>query len=127
MLAQRPSQSTSQQNGSVAHTAWQQTGSSQPGVPLAKQQLPWPGPQGSAVQVHSAVTSAVSAQRLSQSVLQQYGSVAQTAWQQAGSSQPAEPLAAQQAPAPGAQVFFGQLHMAWAIAAQVPSQSVSQQ
>jgi hypothetical protein len=100
--AQMPSQAVSQQKGSAAQMALQQATSSQPGVPLAEQQSPPCPGQAPPPPLHTLHwATAALAQMPSQAVLQQKGSAAQMAWQQATSSHPGVPLAEQQSPLPG--------------------------
>jgi hypothetical protein len=117
--AQMPSHAVSQQNGSMAQTAAQQSSSSQPGVPWSAQQSPLPGAPQVKVQAPSSQRGsawASSVQMLSHSVSQQNGSMAHTALQQSASEQPVEPCATQQSPSAGHCAHAG---AAQAIAAQI--------
>lgn len=113
----------SQQKGSVSQTVSQQAVSLQPTVPLALQQSPTPGqtlgqapqspeqishvslalqlpsPQNGAQSGHKSCASPT--QKISHSVSQQKGSIAQTDKQQSGLSQPGLTCAAQQFSVPG--------------------------
>ena len=98
--AQMLSQEELQQKPSMAHTASQQAASLQKGVPLLEQQSPAKSlPQAGQT---SQMSWASLAQMLSQVLLQQNASMAQTALQQAASLQKGEPLLEQQSPAEGA-------------------------
>jgi hypothetical protein len=104
--AQMKSHRVLQQNGSAAQIVSQQVASEQPGVMLAEQQsfafgapqFAVPPPSQSA---GSQTCTALWAQARSQLTEQQFGSIAQTASQQAASEQPGNWPAVQQLPAFG--------------------------
>jgi len=112
-FAQRKSHWTPQQNGSAAHTDWQQVASLQYGPGCCSQQSPVEGLPQVTQLAHDF--SAALAHSWSHCVLQQNGSAAQIDAQQVSSEQPGAPFAVQQLFPFGAP--HGSEHTAQALAA----------
>lgn len=121
------SQVTLQQKASAPHTAAQQASFSHEGEPLAAQQSPMPAQVAPLQAELGQRESASAAQVSSQALPQQDPSDAHTSWQQAVSSQPGVPLAAQQSPGPGQAAPLQAEQTVCAVAAQLASQTARQQ